>query len=110
MSGVTRNPEWIGVEKNETSRLADKFYFKTFEENQNGLMALLPAKQTGSVYYEVLVGDQLWKRHVDQIHQTDNLNVQIVAQKLANSNLPMSSNLKRAFDTGRYESAIRPIH
>ena len=32
-------------------------------------------KQTGSVYYK----DQLWKGHVNQIHQTDNSNVQIVA-------------------------------
>ena len=84
---------------------------------------------TGSVYYyKVLVVDQLWKRHVDRIHQNDNSNVQIVAQMLADSNLRwyghgflprfysgcpgllMWSLLKRAFDTGRYKSVIRPIH
>ena len=27
------------------------------------------AEQTGPVSYKVLVGDQLWKRHVDQMHQ-----------------------------------------
>ena len=43
--------------------------------------------QTGSVYHKVLVGEQLWKRHVDQIHQTDNSNVQIVTQMLLYSNL-----------------------
>ena len=26
-------------------------------------------EQTGPVSYKVLVGDQLWKRHVDQMHQ-----------------------------------------
>ena len=44
-------------------------------------------EQTGSDYHKALVGDQLWKRHVDQIHQTDNSNVLIVAQMLAYSNL-----------------------
>ena len=39
-------------------------------------------EQTGSGYE-----DQLWKRHVDQIHQTDNSKGLIVAQKLAYSNL-----------------------
>ena len=27
------------------------------------------SEQTGPVSYKVLVGDQLWKRHIDQMHQ-----------------------------------------
>ena len=27
------------------------------------------AEQTGPISHKVLVGDQLWKRHVDQMHQ-----------------------------------------
>ena len=55
------------LEKNDASQLENKLYFKTFEENQNGLMAPLLSKPAPAVYYKVLVGDQLWKRHVDQI-------------------------------------------
>ena len=44
-------------------------------------------EQTSSVYHKALVRDQLWKRHVDQIHQIDNSNVQIVVHMLADSNL-----------------------
>ena len=44
-------------------------------------------EQTGSVYRKALVGDQLWKRHVDQMLQADNSSVQIKTQMLANSNL-----------------------
>ena len=86
-SGVIKNPEWLKEAKNETSRLENKFYFKTSEDNQNGFSDGYRANRFRLLLYKVLVLDQPWKRHVDQIHQTDNSNVQIVAQMLADSKL-----------------------
>jgi len=52
--------------KNEISRLENKFYLKTFKDNPAKWLDGTVTEQTSSVYHKVLVGDQLWKRHVDQ--------------------------------------------
>ena len=66
-----RNPEWITVKESESSQVEKKFLFKTSEENQNGLMARPLQSKLRCLRYKVLVRDQLWKCHVDQMHQTN---------------------------------------
>ena len=60
-----RSPDTIRLVKEENSPLVKKFWCKTSVLSRSGTVT----EQTSPVSHKVLVKEQLWKRHVDQIHQ-----------------------------------------
>ena len=63
-----RRPDTVRLVKEENSPFGEEVLVQNFREEPKWLNGTV-MEQPGPVSYKVLVGEQLWKRHVDQMHQ-----------------------------------------